>query len=145
METDIPFLRKTHHGRNVKALRDMLGIKQEVLAKSAGITQQYVSVLEAQEKIDDEMLEKLANVLHIPVDAIKNFNEEKAVNIISNTFQDAVAGSDVTQYNKCTFNPVDKIIELCEQNAELYKKLLEEKEAQITLLKAIAEKLKGKN
>jgi transcriptional regulator with XRE-family HTH domain len=134
METEVISRNNLHHGRNVKNLREMLGVKQEILAKNIGFTQQYISILEAQERIDDDLLAKIANALHIPVDVIKNFDEEKAINIVSSTFHDAAVGSDVTQYNKCTFNPLDKVIELCEQNAELYKKLLYEKDEQIKLL-----------
>ncbi len=44
----------------------------------------------------------------MPVEAIKNFSEEAAINIISSTLHDN-AGS--INYNP-TFNPIDKIVEL---------------------------------
>ena len=36
----------SHHGRNVKRIREMLGIKQEALAIDLGISQQAISALE---------------------------------------------------------------------------------------------------
>jgi transcriptional regulator with XRE-family HTH domain len=133
METEVTFQNK-HLGRNIKNLREMLGIKQESLAESIGFSQQYVSILETQEKIDENILEKIAYSLQIPVDVVKNFNEEQAINIISSTFQDESVGGHITHY-KCTFNPLDKVIELCEQNVKLYERLLKEKDEQIQLLK----------
>ena len=113
---------KKHHGRAVKRIREILYIKQDVLADALGISQQSVSLLEAKETIDPETLEKIAEVLKVPVDAIKNFNEEAAVNIIANTFQDE---SVAYAYNyKCTFNPLDQYIETVEKNERLYEELL---------------------
>jgi DNA-binding transcriptional regulator YiaG len=43
---------KTHHGRAVKRIREILRIKQEVLADALGISQQSVSDLEKKETID---------------------------------------------------------------------------------------------
>ena len=67
---------KVHHGRNVKRLREILGVKQEVLADKLELSQQTVSKLENKELIDDETLGKIASALHIPVETIKNFNDE---------------------------------------------------------------------
>ena len=81
---------KIHQGRNVKRFREMLGIKQDALAIDLGDdwNQQKVSLLEQKETIDDELLQQISEVLKVPVEAIKNFDEEKAVNIIANTFND---------------------------------------------------------
>ena len=78
---------KIHQGRNVKRFREMLGIKQEALAFDIGgdWNQKKVS-LEQKEVIEDSLLQQIAEVLKIPVEAIQNFDEEQAVNIIANTF-----------------------------------------------------------
>ncbi len=91
-----------HEGRNVKRIREMLGIKQDALAFDLGISQQAISLLEQREKIDDKVLGDVAKILKVPVDAIKNFNEEAAVNIISNTFTD-LNGQFLR--NKCQLQP----------------------------------------
>ncbi len=68
-----------------------------------------------QEQIDDETLQKVADVLHIPTDAIKNFNDEATVTFITNTFNNQNS-SDVTNYGSmCTINPIEKIVELYER------------------------------
>jgi transcriptional regulator with XRE-family HTH domain len=48
-----------HHGRNVKRIREILGIKQEALAMDLGISQQAISSLEQREALDKDLLEKI--------------------------------------------------------------------------------------
>jgi transcriptional regulator with XRE-family HTH domain len=121
-----------HQGRNVKRFREMLGIKQEALAVELGDdwNQRKISLLEQKEVIEEVLLERVAKVLKVPGEAIRNFDEEKAVNIIANTFNND-ASAYVENY-KCNFNPIDKIVELYEallnsekEKLELFKKLLE--------------------
>jgi transcriptional regulator with XRE-family HTH domain len=100
-----------HQGRNVKRIREILGIKQEALASDLGISQQAISALEQKEALDKEMLEKIADVLKVPVDAIKNFDEQAAINVIANNYHDH-SSSNVNY--QCTFNPFDKVVELYE-------------------------------
>jgi DNA-binding XRE family transcriptional regulator len=63
-----------HEGKNVKRIREILGIKQDALAMELGLSQQAVSALEQKEKIDEKILDDVAKVLKVPVDAIKSFN-----------------------------------------------------------------------
>lgn len=65
-----------HEGRNVKRIREMLGVKQEALVMDLGISQQAVSALEQKEALDKEMLEKIANALKVTPEAIKSFSED---------------------------------------------------------------------
>ena len=78
---------KVHEGRNVKRFREMLGIKQDALAYALGEewNQQKISLLEQKETIELPLLQQISNTLKIPVEALKNFDEDKAINIISNT------------------------------------------------------------
>lgn len=125
--TDRP--NKVHEGRNVKRFREMMGIKQEGLAASLGEdwSQKKISVLESKEKIEDALLAEIAQILKVPEEAIRNFDEERAVNIISNNFSDfkdnATANAPFNYYP--TFNPLDKLMETIEE----LKKLHAEKEA----------------
>lgn len=112
-----------HQGKAVKRIREILGIKQDQLAIDLGITQQAVSLLEGKETIDPKMLEDVAKALRVPADAIKNFTEDAAINIIASTLNDN-AGSIF--YNP-TFNPLDKVI-------ELYERMLKEKDEIIARL-----------
>lgn len=128
---------KIHQGRNVKRFREMLGIKQEALALDLGEdwNQKKISLLEQKETIEDPLLQKISEVLKIPVEAFQNFDEEQAINIIANTFQDdAVAYAE--QY-KCTVNAIDKIIQLHEEKIALYERMLREKDDMISRLEAL--------
>ena len=99
------FIKEVHHGRNVKRLREIMGIKQEVLADGLNVSQQKISRLESQKELDNDTLDKIANVLNIPVDAIKNYSDDIAINIISNTFNE----QSVIAYQH-NVNPIEKIM-----------------------------------
>ena len=132
--------KRIHEGRNVKRFREMMGIKQEALAAELGDdwNQRKVSLLEQKENIDVATLQQVSAVLKVPVEAFQNFDEEAAVNIISNTFTDeAVAYAG--QY-KCSINPLDKIIELHEDKIALYERMLKEKDEMMTELKKLMER-----
>ncbi len=129
-----------HHGRNVKRFREMLGIKQEGLAYQLGDdwNQKKISALEQKEVIDDPLLEEVAKFLKVPAEAIKNFDEEAAVVNIQNNYEGANSGSGTIgnnlNYHFCTFNPIDKIVELYEalvksekEKVELLQKVLDGK------------------
>jgi transcriptional regulator with XRE-family HTH domain len=135
--------RKIHHGKNIARFRQMLGIKQEALATLLhdDWTQVNISRLESKEEIDDALLAEVSAALKIPVEAIKQFDEEQVVNIISNTItnNDNAVMHSLYSYQP-TFNPIDKLIEVMEENKKLYVELLKEKEERIRLLTRIEEK-----
>jgi transcriptional regulator with XRE-family HTH domain len=124
-----------HHGRNVKRFREMLGIKQEGLALELGEdwSQRRVSLLEAKETIEDDILAQVAAILKVPVDAIKNFTEEAVFNIIGNTVNNHDQAAFFNYYP--TFNPIDKLIELFEENKRLYQELLQSEREKVEILK----------
>ncbi|RKR05644.1 helix-turn-helix protein [Flavobacterium sp. 90] len=121
---------KIHQGRNVKRFREMLGIKQDALAFDLGNdwNQKKISLLEQKDVIEDGLLKQISAVLKIPVEAFQNFDEEQAVNIISNNF----TSNDTSTLNavnpNCTFNPIDKIVQLYDEKIALYERMLKEKE-----------------
>jgi transcriptional regulator with XRE-family HTH domain len=121
-----------HIGKKISRIRELKGMKQETLAAAMGVTQQAISKLEQSEHVEDDRLEEVGKALGISADAIKNFNEETALSIISNTFNDNSVLNGVL-YNP-TFNPIDKIVELYErmlklerEKIELMEKMLEKK------------------
>jgi transcriptional regulator with XRE-family HTH domain len=122
---------KIHEGRNLKRFREMLQIKQDYLAFELGEdwNQQKISLLEQREKIDSDILEQVAAILKIPAEAIRNFDEEKAVNIISNTYNDH-SNDNSSFFNQGTIylNPIEKIIQLHEEKIALYERMLKEKD-----------------
>jgi transcriptional regulator with XRE-family HTH domain len=124
---------KIHQGRNVKRFREMLGIKQEALAFDLGNdwNQKKISMLEQKDVIEDDILDQISHALKIPVEAFQNFDEEQAVNIISNTFNnnDSAIGFVINNYN-----PIEKVIQLHEEKIALYERMLKEKDEMMVRL-----------
>ena len=113
----------------------MLQIKQEGLAIELGDdwSQKRVSLLEAKETLEPEILTQVAKALKVPEEAIKNFDEEKAINIISSTFND---NASIINTN-CTLNinPIDKWLEALDENKKLYERLLQSEREKVEILK----------
>jgi len=134
---------KIHQGRNVKRFREMLNIKQEALAYDLGEdwNQKKISMLEQKDVIEENLLKQISAVLKIPVEAFQNFDEEQAINIISNTFHEgAIAVGNNSGHVSTTINPIDKIVQLHEEKIVLYERMLKEKDEMMAKL----EKLIGK-
>lgn len=116
----------------------MLGLKQEALADQLGEdwSQKRISMLENKELIEDNVLQELAKALKVPMEAIKNFNEEAAFNVINNTFtsNDTSTINAVNYYP--SFNPFDELLRVNQEKDELYKALLKEKDEKIALLQS---------
>jgi len=134
--------KQIHEGRNVKRFREMLGIKQDALAADLGDdwNQQKVSLLEQKETIDPTLLQQLSAALKIPAEAIQNFDEEQAVNIIANTFtsNDTSTLNAINPY--CTFNPIDKIVQLYDEKIALYERMLMDKDEMMIKLDQLIER-----
>lgn len=128
---------KIHQGRNIKRFREMLGIKQEVLAHELGEdwSQKKISLLEQREIIEEDILKQVSEILRIPVEAIQNFDEEQAVNIIANTFDNGSVGYQ--KNDACTFHPIDKLIQLHEEKIALYERMLKEKDEMMARLERL--------
>lgn len=88
--------------------------------------------MEQKEVIDDKLLDKIAQLLKVPADAIRNFDVQAAINIISNTFTHFKDNS-VANANYCTFNSIDKIV-------ELYDEVIKVEGEKIALLERMLEK-----
>ena len=133
--------KKIHQGRNVKRFREMLGIKQEGLALELGDdwNQRKISLLEQKEEIEADLLKQVAEVLKVPVEAIENFDEETAIVNIQNNYENANSGSGTIgnnlNYHFCTFNPIDKIV-------ELYEELVKSEKEKVELMQKILDKMK---
>ena len=130
--------KQIHQGRNVKRFREMLGFKQEALAYELGEdwSQKKISALEQKEEIEESLLAQIAEVLKLPVDAFKNFDEEQAVNIISNKFEDFKEGAVAINVNP-NFHPVDQILKLHEEKIALYERMLKEKDEMMARLEKL--------
>lgn len=129
-------MKPAHIGRKISRIRELRGIKQEALAHELGVSQQTVSRIEASETVEEEILTKIAGVLGVNPEAIKNFNEEAAINYFNN-FNDS---SSSTFNNLCTFNPLDKLMEMVEENRKLYERLLKSEQDKTELLERFMKK-----
>lgn len=111
-----------HIGRNISRIREMRGMKQEALAIAIGVSQQTVSNMENSESIEEDKLLEVAKALGVTSEAIKNFSEEAVFNYFSN-FYDSSTGQ--VNNNSCTFNPLDKVVELYERLVQAEKDKVE--------------------
>ena len=133
--------KRIHQGRNIKRFREMLGIKQDALAWELGEdwNQQKISLLEQRETIEDNILKQIAEVLKLPVEAIQNFDEEQAVNVIANTFTDFKDNASAININP-VFNPVEAILKLHEEKMALYERMLKEKDEMMARLERLIDR-----
>ncbi|WP_294272455.1 helix-turn-helix transcriptional regulator [uncultured Chryseobacterium sp.] len=129
---------KKHIGRNIARIREMRGMKQETLADLLGVSQQKVSLLENAEELEDHKLEPIAKALEIPLEALKNFSDDAVFNIISNTFNEHSSNNNNYQ---CSINPIDKLIEVYEENKKLYERLLETEKEKSRVIEELVRKV----
>lgn len=122
-----------HIGRNISRIRELRGMKQEALAIAIGVSQQTISNIENSETVEDEKLLEIAKALNVSPEAIKNFNEDSILNIISNNF----TSHDNSTLNAInvhpTFNPIDKVV-------ELYERLLQAEKDKVAYLEKLLNK-----
>ncbi|MBS7233505.1 helix-turn-helix transcriptional regulator [Flavobacterium psychroterrae] len=115
--------KQNHIGRKISRIRELRDMKQEALAQAMGTNQQAISAIENSETVDDEKLAEVAKALGVSVEAIKNFSDEAAINYFNN-FTDT-KDSNVNFGNHCSFNPLDKLMEVVDENKKLYERLLQ--------------------
>ena len=121
---------RRHVGRNLQRIRVYLGMKQEVLAADLGVNQQVISKIEKQEEIEEGFLKRIAEVLGISEEVIKDFDVEKTIfNINHHNYKDANISEGATTYAIVQqINPLEKIV-------ELYERLLKSEQDKIEILK----------
>ncbi|RZL46266.1 MAG: transcriptional regulator, partial [Pedobacter sp.] len=57
--------------------------------------------------------------------AIKNFSEENVINYFNNIYDNGVFNTGTNSHNNCTFNPLDKVVELYERLVQAEKDKVE--------------------
>lgn len=119
-----------HVGRNLQRIRVYLDMKQEALAADLGVNQQIISKIEKQEEIEEGFLKRIAEVLGISEEVIKDFDVEKTIfNINHHNYKDANISEGATTYAIVQqINPLEKIV-------ELYERLLKSEQDKIEILK----------
>jgi transcriptional regulator with XRE-family HTH domain len=125
---------KIHLGRNIKRIREILGIKQEALALELGDdwSQKKISLVETKAEIEPATLQKISNALGVNIDAIRYFDEYSVIEFIRRSFNNEgnYGTTNLSQVDHhFSFNPVDKVIELYERmlhdQSEMIKRLQE--------------------
>lgn len=130
--------KQNHIGRKISRIRELRGMKQEVLAEALNISQQAISKIEQSPDIEDDKLEQIAKALGVTKEGIENFSEEAVFNIIGNTVTNHDNGSLFNYYP--TFNPIDKLLEAHEENKKLYERLLKAEQDKIKYLEKLLNK-----
>lgn len=152
-------IKQSHHGRNLKRFREMLGIKQEALAFELGDewSQKRVSLLEQKEIIPRKIVEHIAGVLQVPAKAILDFDEETAIQNLRNHYENIPVFPEEavqpepeikpeskipipTQHNPAfptSFNPLEKWVAALEENEKLYERLLRSEQEKVQLLQKL--------
>lgn len=118
-------------GRNVQKIRMFLGIKQETLAAGLGISGSEVSKIENQDEIEEGLLLRIAEVLGVSSEMIRDFDVDRAIYNINSqhNYQDATISEGATTYGGTQqINPIEKIV-------ELYERLLQSEREKNELLK----------
>lgn len=127
-----------HIGRKISRIRELRDMKQDALAQALGTNQQAISALENSETIDDTKLAEVAKALGVTVEAIRNFSEEAAINYFNNISNNDFSNSNgAIQSNNCSFNPLDKMMEMVDENRKLYERLLESEKEKIAYLEKL--------
>jgi len=115
-------------GRNISRIRELRGMKQGALADAIGTSQQTISSIETSETVDFDKLVQIAKALGVTVEAIENFTEESVFNFFNNFYDNSAnngQGNGNTNHNACTFNPLDKVVELYERLVQVEKDKVE--------------------
>ncbi|MRX38118.1 helix-turn-helix domain-containing protein [Flavobacterium sp. LC2016-23] len=115
-----------HIGRNISRIRELRGMKQEILGEAIGTSQKNISVIESSETVDPEKLKEIAKALGVTVEAIENFSEESVFSYFNNFYDNSTNQGQINGPNhNCTFNPLDKVVELYERLVQAEKDKVE--------------------
>ncbi|OCX54193.1 transcriptional regulator [Mucilaginibacter sp. PPCGB 2223] len=117
-----------HLGKKISRMRELRGMKQETLAAELGISQQAVSKIEQSPDVEDDALERIAKILGVTPDAVRNFSEEAVFNYFNNFSDNSINQGPIGAHNTCNFNPLDKVV-------ELYERLLKSEQEKLEILK----------
>jgi len=115
-------------GPNIKFIRNIKGIKQEVVANELGISQPEYSLIENSDVVDDQIIIQIAQILNVTPELIKEFNENQAFYSIENKVENTTISESAHGIHQ-VFSPVEKVV-------ELYERLLASEREKIEILKS---------
>lgn len=143
METKEINTKNIHQGRNIRETRLSKNMKQERLAELIKVAQSTLSKAENSKYVEEDLLGKIATALNVPLEFLKDKEQEASTVIFENntvTNQDgAKVGSSISNIgsNTNTFDPIEKI-------AELYERLLAAKDEKYADLEKRLQELEQK-
>ena len=128
--------KEVHHGKNVKRLREIMDIKQAALGIEIGVSQQSMSRLENSHSINDKTLMDIANTLKITIGGIKNFDENKFIEIITEFLNgnDSHTSTIKANHKNYAFSSFDKETPLLKENLNKYDVSSKDEKDEITAL-----------
>ena len=128
--------------QKVKDIAEAQGISIRALADAIGVKENQIHVMVRTNSTKIETLEKIANILHVPIAVFFNEHvDEKMQTQIGNGQQ--MGGSGVQQQGCVKQEERDELIRLWEENKYL-KQLLADKDERIDELKERIDELKGR-
>lgn len=119
-------------GRKISRIRELRGMKQATMAIELGIAQQNVSKLENRDEIGDKLLEKVAKILGVRPEGIRNFQEGDLQEII--TCMKSKEEKEMLINYSPPFDPMEKIVELYEEKVALLERLVKCEEEKVEIL-----------
>lgn len=107
---------KIHEGKNLKRIREIMGLKQEALGQKceSKFDQRRISEFENMWTIPEPTLQELADALGVTVEFIRSFNEEKAIYYIQHN-QDTSKQNSLNHFPTITYESDNKIVTLLEK------------------------------
>ena len=146
METEEKINSNVHHGHNIRRTRIEKNMNQDILSEKVSMSQPTVSRYESMRIIEDDILERFAKALNVPKDYLKTLEEDAPSivfennSITNNGGNNTQAGlnDEISNDNRITNNPIDKI-------TELYERLLKDKDDMIAERQQHIDFLEGKN
>ncbi|PPL02275.1 helix-turn-helix domain-containing protein [Parapedobacter indicus] len=115
-------------GPNIKFIRNIKGVKQEVVATGLGISQPEYSLIENSDVVDEQIIIQIAQILNVTPELIKEFNENQAFYSIENKVENTTISESAHGIHQ-VFSPVEKVV-------ELYERLLASEREKIEILKS---------
>ncbi|MBD3583288.1 helix-turn-helix domain-containing protein [Flavobacterium selenitireducens] len=128
-----------HIGRNISRVRELLGVKQETLAFSLGLSQQSVSIIEKNAKVDEEKLRSVAEALNVNPEIIRNFDEAKILEYLEKSVEPTATAATID--HNILFRYLFELFEannrLHAEKQSLYERLLETEQEKYSHLEKI--------
>lgn len=118
---------RIHEGKNLKRIREIMGLKQEVLGRKCpgNYSQQRISEFENQWTIDEPTLQELAEGLGVTIEFIRAFNEEKAIYYIQHN-QDTSKQNSLNHFPTINYEADNKLESLLLNLTKVVAELAEE-------------------